>query len=374
MLSVAALICTYNESEIILDCIHNLTQEGIDCYILDDNSSDCTRKILASRIDDGVSGVIQINRGKYLNYSQGRNMKAVAQLSLLLDYDWFIYIDVDEIRLSPYTSVSLVKGIEKVGDEGYDLINFKVYNFRPTPEDTTSNNDYRNFLFYENAGDYDTRQIKAWRADRTIDLHTHAGHLPLFSTPRRLYPTRFILKHYPIRSPQHYSKKIITERKMRFSDEERRKGWHIQYDSMTDICPVWNSEELCLFDLEHERAKLQSESSICETITYKLHSQYATENLNFTEANLRIFKHFGLQHRLRDKDLIDSINAALRIKYIILNSKTSSFCTFARPAHIVFLALKMISAIEYLEGRPLLFTKLKALCSSYWEFNFDAEQ
>jgi len=47
---------------------------------------------------------------------------------------------------------------------------------------------------------------------------------------RQVYPIRFLLKHYPIRSQAHGQHKVLTERKGRFDPEERARGWHVHYD------------------------------------------------------------------------------------------------------------------------------------------------
>jgi hypothetical protein len=47
-----------------------------------------------------------------------------------------------------------------------------------------------------------------------------------------VFPLRFILRHYPVRSQAHGTRKVFEERKPRFLDEERHRGWHVQYDAL----------------------------------------------------------------------------------------------------------------------------------------------
>jgi vacuolar-type H+-ATPase subunit I/STV1 len=47
---------------------------------------------------------------------------------------------------------------------------------------------------------------------------------------RRIFPIQFLLRHYPIRSQGHGERKVFAERKKRFLERERVKGWHVQYD------------------------------------------------------------------------------------------------------------------------------------------------
>jgi hypothetical protein len=51
---------------------------------------------------------------------------------------------------------------------------------------------------------------------------------------RRVYPFKFLLKHYPVRSQKHGEKKVFRERKARWNLKERAKGWHVHYDSVQE--------------------------------------------------------------------------------------------------------------------------------------------
>lgn len=66
-------------------------------------------------------------------------------------------------------------------------------------------------------------QRKAWRrpADAgTVSLVPSGGHDVLFAG-RRIYPYKFLLKHYSIRSQRHGGKKVWRERKSRWNEGER---------------------------------------------------------------------------------------------------------------------------------------------------------
>ncbi|HEV7796750.1 MAG TPA: hypothetical protein VGO73_01245, partial [Pyrinomonadaceae bacterium] len=51
---------------------------------------------------------------------------------------------------------------------------------------------------------------------------------------RRVYPFKFLLKHYSFRSQEHGEKKVFRERRDRWNPLERAKGWHVHYDSMQE--------------------------------------------------------------------------------------------------------------------------------------------
>jgi DNA repair exonuclease SbcCD ATPase subunit len=48
-----------------------------------------------------------------------------------------------------------------------------------------------------------------------------------------VFPLRFLLRHYPIRSQAHGERKVFRERKTRFA-AERAQQWHIQYDRLRE--------------------------------------------------------------------------------------------------------------------------------------------
>jgi hypothetical protein len=47
-----------------------------------------------------------------------------------------------------------------------------------------------------------------------------------------VYPYKFLLRHYPIRSQAHGERKVFRERQSRFLPEARDRGWHRQYDAI----------------------------------------------------------------------------------------------------------------------------------------------
>ena len=81
---------------------------------------------------------------------------------------------------------------------------------------------------------FNSLQIKAWKnTGRPVDLVTHGGHSVLFKG-RKIFPFKFVLRHYPIRSQTHGEEKVLRNRKGRFQEEERTKGWHLQYDHIVE--------------------------------------------------------------------------------------------------------------------------------------------
>ena len=46
-------------------------------------------------------------------------------------------------------------------------------------------------------------------------------------------PNKFLAKHYPVRSQAHGERKVLGERVARWNLDERKLGWHHQYEPVT---------------------------------------------------------------------------------------------------------------------------------------------
>jgi hypothetical protein len=119
----------------------------------------------------------------------------------------------------------------------------------------------RYFRYFEWAPAYDARlQIKGWSSGgQPVDLAASGGHEARFPG-RRVFPYRFLLKHYPIRSQQQAERKIFRDRVPRWNAAERKSGWHVQYDGLRQGQSFrWSPDALTEFDdrtLEDELTKL----------------------------------------------------------------------------------------------------------------------
>ena len=77
-------------------------------------------------------------------------------------------------------------------------------------------------------------QVKGWKnRGESVGLSASAGHQAVFRD-RRVFPYKFLLRHYPIRSQEHGIRKVLTERQPRWDPVERAVGWHVQYDRVSE--------------------------------------------------------------------------------------------------------------------------------------------
>jgi hypothetical protein len=235
--SVVAIIAAYNEADIIAAVIRDLIDQDISVYFLDDGSTDGT--VRAVEQYEG-RGVVRIERLRSpgdetsTEFVWAQILRRKAQLATELDADWFIHHDADEFRESPWADVPLKDAIQRVDAMDYNAIDFASLDFRPTDNGFRKGDVRAAFPFYSEGAQYDKIQIRCWKkTDSVVDLASTGGHEARFEG-RKVFPVRFISRHYPIRGQSHGDRKVFAERKPRFVDDERVRGWHVQYDDLVE--------------------------------------------------------------------------------------------------------------------------------------------
>lgn len=234
---VVAIMTSYNEADIIRASIGCLVRQGISVYLIDNWSTDNTCQLASEFLGHGLIAMENFPPGGPARYYEwAKLLRRVEEVSRTIDAHWIIHHDVDEVRVSPWSGVDLRSGIYHVDQSGYTAIDHTCLNFSPTDNLFSADADYeehfRYFDFGKRPGHFN--QIKTWkRTQDEISLAESGGHEVKFRD-RKVYPFKFLLKHYPIRSQHHGERKIFQERKMRWAPEERAKGWHTHYDQTVE--------------------------------------------------------------------------------------------------------------------------------------------
>jgi len=267
---VTAIISAYNEGDVIYHVIGDLIQQGASVYLLDHRSTDNTVSEASKWLGKGLLHIetypddahyAEENKTRYIWRDI---LKRKAELAAQLDADWFIHADADEFRESPWPGLTLREAIYIVDRLGYNAIDFELLNFRPVDNSFVPGKDVRQFLHhYEGCEDYNARQVKAWKnLHMPVDLVTSGGHDINFEG-RRVFPIRFIHRHYPIRSQQHGLQKVFRQRKNRFCEAERSMAWHIQYDHILDESHnfIYDPAGLTLYNGEEVRTRLLTDGA-----------------------------------------------------------------------------------------------------------------
>jgi glycosyltransferase involved in cell wall biosynthesis len=250
---VVALMATYNEEDILKKSVMKLVNQGIGVYVIDNWSTDSTYEIVkeleAKKLLVGSERFPQDGPDKYFQYYKlyGRQ----GEVAKMLNANWCICNDVDEIIASPWSNINLKEAIYIVDKMGYNAVDHTVLVFEPVDNSFTQDMDFEGhfkyFQFGKRTGHF--TQVRSWKNLKTIEINT-LGHAVEFKG-RRIFPYKFLLKHYPIRSQSHGEKKVFRERKARFSPEERVKGMNVHYDKYDPGCNfLANPENLIFFEAE----------------------------------------------------------------------------------------------------------------------------
>jgi hypothetical protein len=237
--SVVAIIAAYNEADIIGQVVGDLTEQGISVYLLDHDSTDGTVAAVEPYLGRGLLGIERFADGIEVagpgRFPWGDILRRKEALARELSAAWFIHNDADEFRESPWAGVRLLDAIQRVDTAGYNAIDSARFDFWPVHDRFKSGDDVRDtFRFCEPAPLTDRLQIRCWkRFDGAVDLASSGGHEVHFPG-RKVFPIRFIVRHYPVRSQAHGERKVFVERRARYLQSERAQGWHVQYDAFVE--------------------------------------------------------------------------------------------------------------------------------------------
>ncbi|HEX4804562.1 MAG TPA: glycosyltransferase family 2 protein [Conexibacter sp.] len=249
---VVALIAAYNEADIIEPVLDHLAANGVWSYLIDNGSTDETVARAQRRLGRGLLGIERLADPDGGRTSWRALLARKRELARELGADWYVHHDADEIRESPWPGMTLREAIRWVDRAGCNAIDFRVLNFAPVDDAFRAGTDPRtHFRRWEDPGEYDLMQRKCWKAG-FADLELAEGGHDVRFAGRRLFPLRFLLRHYPIRGQAHGLRKVFEERKDRFTDAERAFGWHRQYDHVErpDHLFLRNPAALRPFDLD----------------------------------------------------------------------------------------------------------------------------
>lgn len=284
---VLAIMAGFNEGDVVRSAIMDLIEQGCHVHYLDNWSTDNTQDTLKE---------LQIQYSHFLTFelfpADGRpntfNWEDILTkkkvLSETVPYDWIIHIDPDEIRESPWgPNITLRQALYILDQLDYNVANFaNLVIFHPVKGQKIfqpGENLKESFHYFEvNSFHGNNYQLKAWKTytltnyhnisfflppqqSRSVyfDLVTYGGHAGKYIQqssnsyvpPLRIFPLKFVLRHYPFRSQEHGVRKVFDERKSRWNRRERKEyGWHIQYENIYDDHQFVREDSQGLFSVE----------------------------------------------------------------------------------------------------------------------------
>jgi glycosyltransferase involved in cell wall biosynthesis len=222
-----AILAARNESLYLRRCLQSLIANGLEVYVIDNDSEDDTAAIAREFLGKGVIGIEEHPYQGSFDFV--RMLQHKSEICGRIDADWFMHCDADEIRQAPAPHSSLAEAISDVDKQGYNAVNFEEFVFLPTSErEHYEGTDYvaqmRQYYFFD---PNPLRRVNLWKnGDYRVDIVSSAGHSAEFPG-RRVSPVPFLLRHYIALSLDHLTAKYTRDRVYSTTNMERR-GWHLE--------------------------------------------------------------------------------------------------------------------------------------------------
>jgi glycosyltransferase involved in cell wall biosynthesis len=231
-MKITAIIAIRNEAKYLPVTLQHLVDSDIQLAIIDHDSEDASKEICAKF----KRHIVYEDRLPYTGYfSLTNQLKAKAKAISLINSDWIIHQDADEILQSPKRKESLRNGIERIARQGFNVINFDEFVFTPTQQepDIKGHDFYRSMLHYYFFEPRPMRLMRAWKNLPGI-RQIGGGHILKADTKIKIAPEPFVLRHYIVLNQDHANSKYSQRH---FSPEDLAQGWHA---SRLQVPPVVN--------------------------------------------------------------------------------------------------------------------------------------
>ena len=238
------IVFCYNEEHILNDTLEHYLTQGIDLVVFNNNSTDSSASIIDEwrkkngRYPGRLIDVVNIStRG----YEWHKILKSACEYmhNRLSGYDWIVTIDADGFYVCPVRGMTLLELMAMAERYGYNVLNGRVLEFRPTNNDDPAVlSPVKRMKYFEirEQGSYMVEKYnKIFRYHPSVDFYSTQGHNVLRDNIRILEKVRFVYKHYAWVSFEHGLKKIFRDRKPRYVERKEKPGWHRHFMGMLPI-------------------------------------------------------------------------------------------------------------------------------------------
>lgn len=103
-----AILAAYNEERFIAGCLEQLIGQGVKVYQMDNCSTDRTVEIAQSYFGRGLVDIETLPRAEGV-YNWRSILERKEQLATVLEADWLMHVDADEIRLPPCSDRTILR-------------------------------------------------------------------------------------------------------------------------------------------------------------------------------------------------------------------------------------------------------------------------
>ena len=263
---VLAIVTTYNEAGIVDQTLERLVAGGIRVHVIDNWSTDETAAIVERRLAPGRVTMERFPPDGPTRYFELQPLlQRVSEVAHRSGADWVVHHDCDEIHEPAWRGVSLRHGLYAVERFGFNAVDHVVVEFRPVADTWEPGDDLASsFEWFEfGASPAHFTLHRAWKPQAEMVSNAETGGHRVEFAGRRLFPYKFVVRHYPLRSTAHARRKLFTERRPRWRPEERAMGWHRHYDDLDESSSfLWDPKTLHRWDRVDEDLLLQRLSGV----------------------------------------------------------------------------------------------------------------
>lgn len=245
---VLAIVTTYNEADIIEQTLRRLIDGGVRVHVIDNWSTDGTESLVQKFVSPGqLSMELFPSDGPSRYFQLESLLRRVNQVAHRSGADWVVHHDCDEIHDSAWKGVSLREGLWAVDRWGFNCVDHAGIDFRPVDERWHPGDDLdSSFDWFEFGSSHaHFTLLKAWKPQSAMVSNSETGGHSADFEGRRIFPYKFPIRHYSLRSTAQAQRKLFEERKNRWDPAERAKGWHHHYDDFDEHSAfVWDTARL----------------------------------------------------------------------------------------------------------------------------------
>ena len=219
---VVAILAIRNERPYLANCLDYLIADGLDYFIIDNESDDGTAELL--REPRFAAHLVGYQSHAFRGAFDLEGLMAAIDAAIPeIDADWVLHQSPDEMMHSYNPGERLVDAIARIDTAGYDVIDFNEFVFLPIDHDYLVDHKgaqpLRWYYFHKQGPG---RLMRARRQLLQLSWMQSGGHR-LQGQPFRLAPENFVLRHYMFQSQEHAFTKYPDRR---YRQEEVDRGWH----------------------------------------------------------------------------------------------------------------------------------------------------
>lgn len=230
-MKIVCMLPVFNNVDFIEEVIEHLLSQGLNLVILDDGSTDGTFEICKKYSNRDDVELLQVIHKGWQNI---KIIRTLYHMALLKSPNWVIRSDSDEVLESGMKDMTLRDAIIKVDSEGNNIIQFDCFEFFLTDNDDKSTSKITDKIkYYSWQHDF---LYRAWKVSPGISPELGWGHIPVFPEYQKykIYPKKFVLRHYRFRSIKQVQDKIKSMISRTKDTTEGKLGIHIRYNRIAE--------------------------------------------------------------------------------------------------------------------------------------------